>query len=199
MLMARVCRCGKDVTSSGLPTPLQGIVACPVCGKGVLDQDDRSRIAWRRARKVDAGLTRFVLQLHAFPLAFLALDESGVWLEEFTRSSDATLLVVPLMLCTFAGTWTHFGLGHLCLQTRIGVWIFLWGFTMASGWYLQEIDPSHSAVFDIQPHLMNAAAGAFALLLGWPIARLLQTMWSGFRRNRRRKKREQWRRWGVAW
>ena len=199
MLMARVCRCGKDVTSSGLPTQLRGIVACPVCGKGVLDQDDRSRIAWRRARKVDASLTRFVLQIHAFPLALLALNESGAWLEEFARNSDATLLVVPLMLCAFAGAWTHFGLGHLHLRARLGFWVLLWLLTMPSGWFLNMLDPSHSAVFRIQPHLMNAASGIFAFILGWPIARILETLWQRFRRERRRKKREQWRRWGVAW
>ena len=97
MLTARVCRCGKDVTSSGLPTPLWGIMACPVCGKGVLDQDDRNRIAWRRARKVDASLTRFVLQLHAFPMAFLALDDAGLWLERAARKSDASFLVLPII------------------------------------------------------------------------------------------------------
>ena len=85
MLTARVCRCGKDVTRDSLPTSLRGIVACPVCGRGVLDQDDRSRIAWRRTRKVDASLTRFVLQLHAFPMAFLALDDAGRWLEQFAE------------------------------------------------------------------------------------------------------------------
>ena len=116
MLTARVCRCGKDVTRDSLPTSLRGIVACPVCGRGVLDQDDRSRIAWRRTQ-VDASLTRFVLQLHAFPMAF-ALDESGRWLEQFVRISDASRLVLPLVFCSFAGAWTHFGLGHLRLHTR---------------------------------------------------------------------------------
>ncbi|MEC8101772.1 MAG: hypothetical protein VX109_05785, partial [Planctomycetota bacterium] len=71
--------------------------------------------------------------------------------------------------------------------------------TMACGWFLNELDPGHSAIFRFKPHLMNAAAGTFALIMGWPIARLLQSVWQGFRRGRRRKKREQWRRWGVAW
>ena len=199
MLTARVCRCGKDVTRDSLPTSLRGIVACPVCGRGVLDQDDRSRISWRRTRKVDASLTRFVLQLHAFPMAFLALDESGRWLEQFVRISDASRLVLPLVFCSFAGAWTHFGLGHLRLRTRVGFWACIWILTMACGWVLNELDPGHSAVFRIQPHLMNATAGIFALILGWPIAQILQSVWQGFRRGRRRKKREQWRRWGVAW
>ena len=78
MLTARVCRCGKDVTRDSLPTSLRrGLSGVR---QGVLEQDDRSRIAWRRTRKVDASLTRFVLQLHAFPMAF-GLDESGRWLE----------------------------------------------------------------------------------------------------------------------
>ena len=101
MLTARVCRCGKDVTRDSLPTSLRGIVACPVCGRGVLDQDDRSRIAWRRTRKVDASLTRFVLQLHAFPMAFLALDDAGLWLERAARKSDASFLVLPIIWCAF--------------------------------------------------------------------------------------------------
>ena len=158
MLTARVCRCGKDVTRTSLPTPLTGIVACPVCGRGVLDQDDRSRIAWRRARKVDASLTRFVLQLHALPMAFLALDDAGLGLEQFARKSDASLLVLPLIWCAFAGAWTHFGLGHLRLRTRVGLWIILWLFTMGCGWFLNALDPGHSAVFRLKPHLMNAAA-----------------------------------------
>ena len=199
MLTARVCRCGKDVTRISLPTPLTGIVACPVCGRGVLGQDDRSRIAWRRARKVDASLTRFVLQLHALPMAFLALDDAGLGLEQFTRKSDASLLVLPLIWCAFAGAWTHFGLGHLRLRTRVGLWIILWLFTMGCGWFLNALDPGHSAVFRLKPHLMNAAAGIFALIVGWPVARILEAVWQGFRRGRRRKKREQWRRWGVAW
>jgi hypothetical protein len=199
MLTARVCRCGKDVTRDSLPTSLRGIVACPVCGRGVLDQDDRSRIAWRRTRKVDASLTRFVLQLHAFPLAFLALDVAGLWLERAARKSNVSLLILPVVWCAFAGAWTHFGLGHLRLRARIGFWVLLWLLTMHFGLLLNELDPGHSAVFRFQPHLMNAAAGIFALIVGWPIARLLQSVWQGFRRGRRRKKREQWRRWGVAW
>lgn len=199
MLTARVCRCGKDVTRASLPTPLRGIVACPVCGRGVLDQDDRSRISWRRTRKVDASLTRFVLQLHAFPMAFLALDDAGLGFEQFARKSDVSLLVLPLIWCAFAGAWTHFGLGHLRLRARIGFWVLLWLLTMHCGLLLNELDPSHSAVFRFRPHLMNAAAGIFALIVGWPIARLLQSVWQSFRRKRRRKKREQWRRWGVAW
>lgn len=199
MLTARVCRCGKDVTRASLPTPLTGIVACPVCGRGVLDQDDRSRIAWRRARKVDASLTRFVLQLHALPVAFLALDDAGLGLEQFARKSDASLLVLPVIWCTFAGAWTHFGLGHLRLRARVGLWIILWLFTMGCGWFLNALDPGHSAVFRLKPHLMNAAAGIIALIMGWPVARILEAVWQGFRRGRRRKKREQWRRWGVAW
>ena len=199
MLTARVCRCGKDVTRTSLPTPLTGIVACPECGRGVLDQDDRSRIAWRRARKVDASLTRFVLQLHALPMAFLALDDAGLGLEQFARKSEASLLVLPLIWCAFAGAWTHFGLGHLRLPTRVGLWIILWLFTMGCGWFLNALDPGHSAVFRLKPHLMNAAAGIFALIVGWPVARILEAVWQGFRRGRRRKKREQWRRWGVAW
>jgi hypothetical protein len=199
MLTARVCRCGKDVTRASLPTPLRGVVACPVCGRGVLDQDDRSRVAWRRARKVDASLTRFVLQLHALPMAFLALDDAGQGLEQFARNKDASVLLLPLVWCGFAGAWTHFGLGHLRLRTRVGFWAFIWFFTLACGWFLNELDPGHSTLFHLKPHLMNAGAGMFALLVGWPIAQILESVWQGFRRGRRRKKREQWRRWGVAW
>jgi len=132
-------------------------------------------------------------------MAFLALSDAGLGFEQFARKQNASVLVLPLVWCAFAGAWTHFGLGHLRLRTRIGFWALIWFFTLACGWFLNGIDPGHSAVFHLKGHLMNAGAGVFALVVGWPIARIFESLWQGFRRRRRRKKREQWRRWGVAW
>ena len=199
MLIARVCRCGKDLSKSWITTPIPGVAACPSCGKGVLLQDDPNRVAWKRYRKVDASLTRFVLQLHAFPMAFFALDEASLWIDRFTRKGDIALLILPAIFCTFAGAWTHFGLGHLRLRSRVGVWAFIWLLTVVSSLVFQDAGPSDISAFQFRPHAMGAITVALALTLGWPVARALRLIWQGFLQRRRRKKRQQWRRWGVAW